>query len=93
MVRVKMSEVDERLTDTELKELSELDKRPILYDDDSPEMTQEMLDQFHRFDCIPIRVSRDTIQKAKSFDKDYRGFLSRLLEAAFNDNNLVKKCI
>ena len=56
-------------------------------------MTSEMLKQFHAFDAVPIRVSRETIKKAKSYDKDYAGFLSRLIEIAFADKDILKKCI
>ena len=93
MVRVKMSDIDEQLTNDEIIELQEAKKKPIIYDDDSPKMTSDMLKQFHGFDSIPILISRETVDKAKAIDKDYRGFLSRLLEAAFKDKNLVKKCI
>ena len=62
-------------------------------DDDSPQMTAEMLKQFHDFDAVPIRVSPETIHKAKAYDKDYLGFLSRLIEVAFDDKDLIRKCI
>ncbi|MCR5774244.1 MAG: hypothetical protein K6G42_04085 [Lachnospiraceae bacterium] len=93
MVRVKMSDIDGNLTDEEKKEIEEAEKKPVVYDDDSPQMTSEMLKQFHAFDAVPIRVSRETIKKAKSYDRDYAGFLSRLIETAFADKDLLKKCI
>ena len=92
MVRVKMSDIDYSLTDEEKREIEEAERKPIVFDDESPEMTQEMLKQFHAFDAVPIRVSRETIKKAKSYDKDYVGFLSRLIELAFSDKDLLKKC-
>ena len=49
MVRVKMSAVNEHLTDDEIKEINAAKKRPIVYDEDSPQMTKKMLDQFHEF--------------------------------------------
>jgi hypothetical protein len=49
MVRVKMSDVNEHLTDDEIKEINAANKRPIVYDEDSPQMTKKMLDQFHGF--------------------------------------------
>ncbi|MCR4624455.1 MAG: hypothetical protein K5795_00635 [Lachnospiraceae bacterium] len=93
MVRVKMSDVNEHLTDDEIIEIKAAEKRPIVYDEDSPQMTKKMLDQFHGFDFVTIRVSREIVNKAKSIDKDYQSFLSRIIEAAFNDNNLIRKCM
>lgn len=93
MVHMKMSDIETTLTEEEKKELEEAEDKPLLYDADSPQMTPEMLKQFHAFDAVPIRVSRETIQKAKSYDKDYLGFLSRLIEIAFADKDLIRKCI
>ena len=93
MVRVKMSDIDYALTDEEKKEIEAAESKPIVYDDDSPKMTGKMLKQFHAFDAVPIRVSRETIKKAKSYDKDYVGLLSRLIELAVSDKDLLKKCL
>ena len=93
MVRVKMSEIDATLTDQEERELHEADSMPIVYDEDSPEMNRKMLNQFHSFDSIPIRVTSEMVMKAKTYDKDYASFMSRLLALAFNDTELIKKCI
>ena len=92
MVRMKMSDINKNLTDEEIDEINGAGNMPIVYDEDSPKMTKKMLTQFHSFDSVPIRISRETLNRAKSIDKDYRGFLSRLLEAAFKDSNLIKKC-
>ena len=93
MVRVRIDEVDSKLTKEELEEIAEAGSMPIAYDEDSPMMTEKMLGEFHAFDSIPIRVSRDVVSQAKKYDKDYVSFLSRLLDMAFHDNELVKKCI
>ena len=93
MVRMKMSDVESTLTEEEIKELEKTETIPITYDDDSPQMTAEMLKQFHDFDAVPIRVSPETIHKAKAYDKDYLGLLSRLIEVAFDDKDLIRKCI
>ena len=93
MVRIKMSEIDGALTKEEKQEIEAAEKKPIVYDDESPQMTSKMLNQFHAFDAVPICVSRETIKKAKAYDKDYTGFLSRLIEIAFSDKDLLKRCI
>ena len=56
VVRVKMSDVNEHLTDDEIKEINAAKKRPIKYDEDSPKMTKNMLDQFHGFDFGDARA-------------------------------------
>ena len=56
VVRVKMSDVNEHLTDDEIKEINAAKKRPIVYDEDSPQMTKKMLDQFHGFDFGDARA-------------------------------------
>ena len=93
MVRMKMSDLSSELTEQEKEELRMADSMPIVYDDDSPEMTPEMLRQFHSFDSIPIRVTREMVQKAKTYDKDYTSFFSRLLALAFNDKEMIRKCV
>ncbi len=93
MVRMKLNEIEDCLTDEEKADIEATDNMPITYDDDSPQMTAEMLKQFHAFDAISIRVSRETINKVKAYDKDIAGFLSRVIEAAFSDNELIQKCV
>lgn len=46
--QIKYSELSEELTPEENAELEALENRPIVYDEDCPEMTEEMLKQFQR---------------------------------------------
>ena len=55
--RVLMSEVSAELTAEEMQEIEALNESPIIFDEDCPEMTDEMLKQFHRFHTVPINVS------------------------------------
>ena len=48
MVKINMSELSSELTEEELVELEAAAEKPPVYDEDSPEMTQEMLMQFKR---------------------------------------------
>lgn len=48
MTSIKYSELSEELTPEENAELEALENRPIVYDEDCPEMTEEMLKQFQR---------------------------------------------
>ena len=68
--------------------------------EDCPEMTPEILKQFKRMhskkrtkESVSLRVSADTLEKAKAYGKGYTAFLSRLLDVAINNEEIVKKCI
>ena len=54
MAKVMMSEISAELTAEELREIEAASQRPVIYDEDCPEMTDEMLEQFHDFKAIPI---------------------------------------
>ena len=54
MQKVMMRDVLPELSEEELKELEALDDREIVYDEESPQMTPEMLSQFHRFEQTPV---------------------------------------
>jgi hypothetical protein len=68
-----------------------------LYDDDSPEMTLDMLKQFKRMNrtkqTASIRLSPKAQNFSKAYGKGYTSFLSRLIDAALDDEDLVKRCI
>lgn len=100
MVTMTYEDLKKPLTKEELKELKLAAKRPIVYDEDCPEMTPEMLKQFKRMhpqkrtkESVSLRVSADTLEKAKAYGKGYTAFLSRLLDVAINNEEIVKKCI
>ena len=84
----------------ELLELEAAESRETVFDEDSPAITMEQLMQFKRINrqnrtkpTISLRISPATLQKAKQYGKGYTGLLSRLLDAAINDEELVRKCI
>lgn len=93
MAKVMMSSLPAELTPEEIAELEAAEKMPLLFDDDCPEMTDEMLKQFHRMDKVTIRISAGNMKKVKSFGPDYSRILSHLLDLALNDAELVKKCL
>ena len=100
MVKMTMNEMGTQLTDEEMRELQAAESMQPTFDDDSPEMTFEQLMQFKRINrknrtkpTISLRVSPETLKKAKQYGKGYTGLLSRLLDIAINDDELVRKCI
>lgn len=66
---------------------------PIVFDEDSPELTEEMERKFiearkakpYSVEPLTIYVSSVTIEKAKMIGKDYMEILGRLLDQAVNE--------
>lgn len=93
MAKVTMNSLPAELTPEEMAELEAAEKMPITFDDDSPEMSAEMLRQFQRMDHVTVRISPDNLKKVRSFGPDYSRILSHLLNLALNDTELLKKCL
>lgn len=100
---VRGCDVDLTPSSEEVEIMEAAEKLPIIYDNDSPEMTPEMLAEFKSLykDFIPernkktvsLRLSPSTFAKAKALGKGYTSVLSRLLDLALNDPEMVKKCL
>ena len=100
MVKMKLSDLSNELTEEERLELEAAEKKEPVFDDESPLMMKEQLMQFKRINhenrtkpTISLRISPATLKKAKQYGKGYTGLLSRLLDAAIDDEELVRKCI
>ena len=50
MAMIRKKNIPEQLTEEELRELEIAENKPPVFDEDCPEMTDEMLKQFHRMD-------------------------------------------
>lgn len=100
--KIKLSELGP-LTQKEKKQLKEAAKRPIVYDEDCPKMTKEMLSQFKRVhqenelmrkkEVLSLRVYPSTIKKAKALGRGYTNILAKLLDLALDEPELIKKCL
>lgn len=76
---------------------------PITYDDDCPELTDEQYAEFasiaakqreeRKKQTVSLRLSPDTLRKAKKLGHGYTGVLSRLLDIAINDPQMVARCL
>ena len=100
MAQMTMHELEGNLTQEELRDLAQADARPPVEDEDCPFMTKAQLAQFKRVrqasrakQPVSLRLSSATLQKAKQYGKGYTAFLSRLLDAAIEDEDLWRKCI
>jgi len=100
MIKMRLDELDNTISEDEILELKTAQARANLFDDHSREMTPEMLTQLKNIQqhkrakqTISIRLSEKALQFSKSYGKGYTSFLSRLIDAALDDADLVKKCI
>ena len=100
MMKMSLNDIGINLSDEELLELEAAEKKDIIFDEDSPEMTMDMLNQFKRMNqqkrvkqTVSIRLSPKAMDFSKAYGKGYTSFLSRLVDAALDDENLVKKCV
>ena len=90
-------------TEEQIKELEEAAKRPIVLDEDCPELSMEQYAEMAEIArnrkknnvkvVVALRVTPATLDKAKATGKGYTGFLSRLLDNAINDPQLVSRSL
>ena len=91
------------LNEEQIKMIEDLDNRPIVFDEDSRELTDEELSEFKRVSdirreerrkqVVTLRLSPKALSKAKSLGKGYTSILSRLLEEALNDKEMIRRCL
>ena len=91
------------ITEKQLMEIENAKRHDIVFDEDSPEITEEMMEQFRRVakekreerqkQVLTLRVSAETMKKAESLGKGYTGILSRILEYALNDPEIIRRCL
>ncbi len=97
----KKIDLDKELTKEQKKMLEKAASMPVTFDADSPELTEEELLEFKRISeknrsdrrkqTVTLRLSPQALKKAKSLGKGYTSVLSRILEDALNDNELIRK--
>ena len=99
----KMIYENEPLTKEQIKQIEEADKKPIVFDEDCPELTDQQLKEIaamaaqqraeRRRPLLTVRVNSETLEKAKSLGRGYTGIIGRLVDAAINNPDLLKKCL
>ncbi|MCR5398298.1 MAG: BrnA antitoxin family protein [Lachnospiraceae bacterium] len=90
-------------TEAQIREIENASSLPVVFDDDAPELTMEQYAEMAVIakkrrsqnvkPVIALRISPDTLEKAKATGKGYTGFLSRLLDNAINDPTIVAKSL
>ena len=91
------------LTPEQIKMLEEMDKRPVVPDEDSPAYSKEELIRLKKLAeqkraekqdlIVPVRLSPQSMEKAKSLGTNSASVLSQLLERLLNNDNLLKQCM
>ena len=88
------------LTPSQLEMLHNLESRPISPAEDCPELTMEQLAQFRRISAanreerckqtVTLRLSPQALRRAKALGKGYTSVLSRILESALENPDIVR---
>ena len=90
-------------TEEQIREIEAAMSRPVVPDEDAPELSLEQYAEMAAIardrrsqrvkPVVALRISPETLEKAKATGKGYTGFLSRLLDNAINDPKLVSKSL
>lgn len=90
------------LTLSQIEMLKNVDNSPAVPDEDCPELSDEQIiklaeiartkrHQEQTKQTVAIRLSPQALTKAKSLGKGYTTVLSRILETALADNEIIKQ--
>lgn len=90
-------------TEAQIRELERAAALPPAPDEDAPELTPGQYAEMAELarqrraervkPVVALRISPATLEKAKATGKGYTGFLSRLLDNAINDPQMVSKSL
>ena len=100
MIVRKEIDLTQPLTPSQVEMLHNLESKPISPDEDCPELTMDQLAQFRRISAenreerckqtVTLRLSPQTLRRAKSLGKGYTSVLSRILESALENPDIVR---
>lgn len=81
----------EKISPEEKRILEEAKKKPVIYDEDSPELTEKMEQAFRLARRmkpyrapVTLYIAPETLERAKTLGEDYLSIMGRLLEQAVN---------
>ena len=103
MIIRKEIDVSKPLTPEQIKMLEEMNKRPVVPDEDSPAYSKEDLIRLKKVaeqkraeknsQSVNIKVSSQTMEKVKALGSSSPSILSKLFEMAINNNDMLKQCM
>ena len=89
------------ITKEEIQKLHQAEKMPVVFDDESPRLTEDDLRRFKKISeenkearnkqTVSLRLSQKALETAKSLGKRYTSVLSRILENALKDKKTIEK--
>ena len=92
------------LTKKQKAMLENAESMPLVYDKENPPLTKEELKQFHRVSdvireereekCkqnVTLRLSPETIKKARSLGKGYTSILAKIIEKALDNPEITEQ--
>ena len=95
--------IGQQPTEDQIREIEAVSMMPITPDEDAPELTMEQYAEMAAIararrakntkPVVALRITPETLEKAKATGKGYTGFLSRLLDNAINDPQLVARSL
>ncbi|MCC8060798.1 MAG: BrnA antitoxin family protein [Clostridiales bacterium] len=101
MIVRKTIDVNQEPTQEQIDTLIKAGDHRIMFDEDCPQLTDEDLAQFYRVSekrreerkkqTVTIRLSPQALNTAKSLGKGYTSVLSRILENALKDKDVIKR--
>lgn len=90
-------------TESQIRQVEAAVLKGAMPDEEAPELTEDQYRQLAELakkrrvervkPVVSLRISPDTLKKAKATGKGYTGFLSRLLDNAINDPDMVEKSL
>lgn len=85
-------------TEEQRMEIKAAAEREPVYDEDAPELSLEQMRRYRKAAVrkktkspVTLELSKENMDRAHSFGKEYRSVLSRLLELAMDDKDLVRQ--
>lgn len=90
-------------TPEQIAEIEAAASRPVVFDDDCPELTPEQLDIVAAMarerrnhsdrEIVSIPVSSAACKKIRTMTNNYTAVMGRLLEMALNNPQMVRQCL
>ena len=95
--------IGQQPTEAQIQEIERAAALPVTPDEDAPELTAAQYAEMAQLarqrrsgaikSVVTLHVSPATLEKARANGSDYTGFLSRLLDNAINDPQLVSRSL
>ncbi len=103
MIKTYVLKKGQKPTKEMLEQIAEAAKRPITFDEDCPELTEDQIAEVKMLmrqqksrrlkRVVSLRLSNECFEKARKFGEGYTSVLSRILESALNNPKILSECL